>query len=195
MSVELAKVVAGTIVQRARFAIPQLRADSWRVVVIVHHDEASQDDIEAMRFATAAEALAHVHARFATHFLAFSPAELAGAEVAWDVSAYEDTSMEYLDLATLVATEVEEALGEEIAVWETADLRRRGELITWGMLDEETDQFTPQYTEYPGQGGTPTRVIYADGRVLYIDDEGQLVDEHGKPVEEGTGEQPLGDRP
>ncbi len=185
MSVELAKIVAGTIVQRARFAIPQLQADSWRVVMIVHHDEASQDDIEAMSFATQEEALAHVHARFVTHFLAFSPAELAGAEVAWEVAAYEDTAPESLDLATLVATEVEEALAEEIAVLKTAELRRRGEPITWGVLDEETGQFTPQYTAYPGQSGKPTRVVSADGRVLSINDEGELVDEHVTPVEEG----------
>ncbi len=192
MAVELAKVVAGTIIQRARFALTQFSDTVWQAQVILHDDEADQDSIIVHRFATEAEALAHVHAGFVTHFLAFSDAELAGAEVAWDVSAYEDTPPEYLDLATLVATEVEEALAEEVAARATEELRRRGEPITWGMLEYETDEFTPQYTEYPGQGGQPTRVVYADGRVLYLNDEGDLVDEHGQPVTEGEGQPPPG---
>ncbi len=183
MAVELAKMVHGRIIQRARFTITGRGDADWRVVVIVHHDAASQDDLQVVPFASEAEALAHVHARLVSHFLTFSPAELTGAEVAWEVAAYGETLPAYLDLATLVATEVEEALAEELAERETEELRRRGEPITWGAVDE-TGQFTLQYTEYPGQDGRPTRVVYADGRVLCVNDAGDLVDEHGQPVTE-----------
>ena len=185
MAVELAKVVAGTIMQRARLTVTRLSDAAWQAQVILHDDEADQDQVLVHRFATEAEALAHVHARFVTHFLAFSPAELAGVEVAWDVSAYEDTPPAYLDLVTLAATAVEEALVEAIAERATDELRWRGEPITWGVVDAETDQFTPQYTEYPGQRGRPTRVVYADGQVLYVNDAGDLVDEDDTPIEEG----------
>ena len=63
------------------------------------------------------------------------------------------------------------------------------------MPAADTGAVTPQSTEYPGQGGTPTRGIGVDARVLSVKDDGERVDEHGKPVEEGTGEQSRGDRP
>jgi len=188
MSVELTKLVNGTIVQRARFIITHLHDDGWRVQLVLRADDPDRYAIRTETVATETAAIATVFHQLVSYFLDFSHEELGGAEITWQVAVPQDTPPQHIELAQLIAGGVEEALveelAEELAEQETEARRRRGQPITWGSVDKETGAFTPQYTEYPGVGGRPTRVVYADGSVAYVDDEGELMDEHGNRVTE-----------
>jgi hypothetical protein len=185
MSVELTNLVNGTIRHRAQFIITHLHDNGWRVQVILRAAEASRYDIRTTTVATEAEAMATVHHQLGSYFLAVAEEDVGGDKIIWQVAAPQDTPPQFIELAMDIAAGVDEDLAGEVEEQEIEAMRRRGEPITWGLVDYDTGEVTPQYTEYPGQGGKPTRRVFMDGTVEYRDEEDDLVDEQGHPITEG----------
>jgi hypothetical protein len=183
VSVEISKLIDGTIAHRIRFSIRPVGSGQWEVQITKHQDDLRGDNIQIKGVDSETEATALVYNELSTTLvdLLEDIAEYDDiGEHTWELAAQFPTPKEYLDLARLIMARVDDWLADVIEEREYDEMTEAGIPIRWGITDYETGEFQHTHTEYPGN---PTKLVFTDGRIEYRDRHGEPVDEDGNSLE------------
>lgn len=181
--IEIHKVVNDVVAQRLRFEVGRDVTGPWVATVTIYRDDEPSDLRETEVFGSEGEVRYWILGKASSLFMQFSEEELGGAAIRWECFAYDDAPQDIIDLASFLASAVEDYLQGELEERRLEEKRARGEPITWGIVDDESGAFTPHYTEYPGTEGRPTRFVDIEGNVWYEDEDGSPVDEFGNRLD------------